>query len=146
MRRLLAIAVVALLVSIAGCGGSSSGSDATAKQFVTAVTHDDRGTWCDQIGAALLAATRSGGLWPEMLSQCKSDDLFAALGGCDREAVISGSSVTGDDVKGGRATVTLSSGAKLGLTRSQGQWYITAISGGSPQHINQGRCAGAGGA
>ena len=146
MRRLLTIAVVALSVSVAGCGGSSSGSDATVKQFVTAVTHDDRGAWCDQIGAALLAASRPGGLWPEMLSQCKSDDLFAATGGCDLEAVISGSSVTGDDVNGDRATATLSSGATLGLQHEGGKWYVTSISGGSPQHIKQGLCAGAGGA
>jgi hypothetical protein len=39
---------------------------------------------------------------------------------------------------------SLSSGAKLGLHRSQGAWYITLISGGTPQQIKQGPCARAG--
>ena len=83
---------------------------------------------------------------PRMLSLCKTSDLFEITASCDREAVVSGSSVTGDSVHGVRATVTLSSGATLGLQRSDSNWYITSISGGSPHAIKQGRCAGAGGA
>jgi hypothetical protein len=151
MPRLPAIAAVAVLLaaSAAGCGGSSSSSSdaprAAAQQFVGAVTHDDRGTWCAQIGEALLVANRTGGLARQLLSQCKSGDLFAVTGACDREAVISGASVTGDSVHGDRAQVTLSSGAKLGLQRSDGKWYIASISGGKAQAIKQGPCAGAGG-
>lgn len=150
-RRAAAIVAAGLLSCLcaAGCGGSSSASDspsATAKQFVGAVTDDDRATWCQQVGESLLVPNRAGGLVPQLLSQCKSDDLFAITGDCDREAVISGSSVTGDSVNGSRATVSLSSGAKLGLQRSQGRWYITSIGGGSPHPIKQGGCKGAGGA
>lgn len=83
---------------------------------------------------------------PRMLSLCRISDLFEITASCDREAVVSGASVTGDSVRGNRATVTLSSGAKLGLQRSDSTWYITSISGGSPHAIKQGRCAGAGGA
>jgi hypothetical protein len=132
----------------AGCGGSSSGSDApaaAAKQFVTAVTHDDRGTWCGEIGQALMVAHRTGGLVPRLLSLCKTSDVFEITASCDREAVVSGSSVTRDNVRGNSATVTLSSGATLGLQRSDSSWYVTSISGGSPNPIRQGRCAGAGG-
>jgi hypothetical protein len=136
-------------LSAAGCGGSSSGSDApaaAAKQFVTAVTHDDRATWCGQIGQALMVAHRTGGLAPRLLSLCKTSDVFEITASCDREAVVSGSSVSGDTVRGGNASVRLSSGASLGLQRSDGQGYVTSISGGSPNPIKQGRCAGAGGA
>jgi hypothetical protein len=132
----------------AGCGGSSSGSDApaaAAKQFVTAVTHDDRGTWCGEIGQALMVAHRTGGLAPRLLSLCKTSDVFEVTASCDREAVVAGSSVTGDSIRGDSADVRLSSGARLGLQRSDGQWYITSISGGSPNAIKQGRCGGAGG-
>ena len=64
MRPLLTIVGVALSVSVAGCGGSSSRSDAAAKQFVTAVTHDDRAAWCDQIGAGAPGGQQAGGLGP----------------------------------------------------------------------------------
>jgi hypothetical protein len=148
MRRLPAIAVIALSVSVSvgGCGGSSSPSDAAAKQFVTAITHDDRDTWCDQVGESLLEADKTGGLPRALLAQCKSSDLFAITGACDREAVIFGTSVTGDSDHGDNAKATLSSGATLGLQRSGGKWYVSSISGGSPQHIKQGLCARAGGA
>jgi hypothetical protein len=145
MRRVLAIAAVS--ISAAGCGGSSSTSDApaAAKRFVNAITHDDRATWCGQIGEALLVADKTGGLTPRMLSLCKTSDLFETTGSCDHEAVISGSSVTGDSVHGDHADVRLSSGAKLGLQLSDTQWYVTSISGGKPQAIKHGWCAGAGG-
>jgi hypothetical protein len=133
--------------TVAGCGGSSSTSDpsrATAQRFVSAVSNDDRQTWCIQIGEALLTPATSGGLAGQLLSQCKRSDLFAITASCDREAVISGTSVTADSVHGDSADVSLSSGAKLGLHRSQGAWYITLISGGTPQQIKQGPCAGAG--
>jgi len=150
MRRLPAIAAAGVLVAVsaAGCGGSSSPSDpaaGAAKQFVSAVTHDDRGTWCAQIGDGLLVAHKTGGLPPRLLSLCKTSDLFQTTGSCDREGVISGSSVTGDSVHGDSADVHLSSGATLGLKRSDQMWYVTSISGGSPQQIKQGLCAGAGG-
>ncbi|MGZ4305991.1 MAG: hypothetical protein ACXVSL_14130 [Solirubrobacteraceae bacterium] len=135
-------------VSAAGCGGSSSPSDpaaGAAKRFVSAVTHDDRGTWCGQIGDGLLVAHKTGGLPPQLLSQCKTSDLFEITGDCDREGVISGSSVTGDSVHGDSADVHLSSGATLGLQQSAQEWYVTSISGGTPRHIKHGRCAGAGG-
>jgi hypothetical protein len=147
MRRLPAIAVLVSL-AVAGCGGSSSPSDpaaSAATQFVSAVTHNDRATWCAQIGDGLLVAHKTGGLPPRLLSLCKTSDLFETTGSCDREGVISGSSVTGDSAHGDTATVNLSSGATLGLQRSDGNWYVTSISGGSPQHITQGLCAGAGG-
>jgi hypothetical protein len=143
MRRLPALAVIALSVSVGGCGGSSSPSDAAAKQFVTAITHDDRATWCDQVGESLLEANTTGGLPRAVLAQCKSSDLFAITGDCDREAVIFGTSVTGDSDHGDSAKATLSSGATIGLQRSGGKWYVSSISGGSPQHIKQGLCAGA---
>jgi len=81
-----------------------------------------------------------------MLSLRRVSDLFEITASCDREAVVSGSSVTGDSVRGNGATVTLSSGATLGLQRSDSTWYVTSISGGSPRATKQGRCAGAGGA
>jgi hypothetical protein len=102
MRPLHAIVVVALSVSVAACGGSSSPSDAAAKQFVAAVTHDDRATGCDQVGESLLEAHGTGGLPRALLAQCTSSDLFAITGACDRAAVIFGTSVTGDSDRGGR--------------------------------------------
>ncbi len=89
---------------------------------------------------------KSGGLRPRLLTLCRTSDLFEITASCDREAVVSGSSVSSDTVRGDNAGVRLSSGAKLGLQRSDGQWYVTSISGGSPHAIKQGRCAGAGGA
>lgn len=148
MRRLPAIAMLMSLAAV-GCGGSSSPSDpaaGAAKQFVSAVTHDDRGTWCAQIGDGLIVPHKTGGLPPRLLSLCKNSDLFETTGSCDREGVISGASVTGDSVHGDSANVHLSSGATLGMQRSDQQWYVTSISGGSPQHIKRGLCAGAGGA
>jgi hypothetical protein len=147
MRRLPAIAVC-LLFSLyaAGCGGSSTSSSGAVQQFVTAVTHDARSTWCDQIGSGLLSAGQVGGLQRSMLARCKSSDLFAITASCDREAVISGASVAGDIVHGDRADVQLTSGARLSLQRSEGKWYVISIVGGSPQAIKQGPCAGAGGA
>jgi hypothetical protein len=145
-RRLVCVALVGC-ASLAGCGGGSSkpgSARASAQQFVAAVTRDDRATWCGEIGAALLAPGKSGAIAGQLLSQCKSSDLFAITASCDREAVISGTSVTGDNVHGDSADVSLSSRAKLGLHRSQGAWYITSISGGTPQQIKQGPCAGAG--
>jgi hypothetical protein len=144
MRPLHAIVVVALSVSVAACGGSSSPSDAAAKQFVAAVTHDDRATGCDQVGESLLEAHGTGGLPRALLAQCTSSDLFAITGACDRAAVIFGTSVTGDSDRGDSAKATLSSGATLGLQRSGGKWHVSSVSGGSPQHIKQGLCAGAG--
>jgi hypothetical protein len=149
MRRMPATAAVGVLVSVmaAGCGGSSSASDAptaAAKQFVGAVTRDDRTAWCDQVGEALLVPHRTGGLVRQLLVQCKSSDLFAITASCDREAVISGTSVAGDSVHGDGADVRLSSGATLALQRSRGTWYVTSISGGSAQKIKEGLCAGAG--
>jgi hypothetical protein len=143
-----AIAVLGLLLSLAvvGCGGSSSDPAAgAAKQFVAAVTRNDRATWCGEIGEALLVAQRTGGLPRALLAQCKGSDLFAITASCDREAVIYGTSVTGHSDHGSSANVKLSSGATLGLQRAAGKWYVTSISGGSPQHIKQGLCAGAGG-
>jgi hypothetical protein len=150
-RAATAIVATGLLtcLSAAGCGGSSSTADApstAAKRFVSAVTSDDRGSWCVQIGEGLFVAHRTGGLPPRLLSLCKTSDLFEITASCDREAVISGSSVTGDSVHGDRATARLSSGATLGLQQSDGNWYITSVSGGSPNAIKRGRCAGAGGA
>jgi hypothetical protein len=128
----------------AGCGGSSSSDSAgaAAQRFVSAVTNDDRSTWCEQIGEAMLVASRNGGLVGPLLSQCKSQDLFAITGDCDRERVISGASVTHDHVDGNRADVSLSSGAKLSLRRSQGKWYVTSVSGGTPKSVKRGLCAG----
>ncbi|MGZ4214388.1 MAG: type VII secretion protein EccCb [Solirubrobacteraceae bacterium] len=146
-RRAAAIVATGLLACLwaAGCGSSASDSPtAAAKRFVGAVTHDDRGSWCEQIGESLLVAHKTGGLAPRLLSLCKTSDVFEITGSCDREAVISGASVTGDSVHGDRATVTLSSGATLGLQRSDSNWYVTSISGGTGRAIKQGRCAGAG--
>src|SRR5262249_6493205 len=106
--------------------------------------NDDRGTWCGQIGEALLMPHRTGGLGPRMLTLCKSNDLFSSTASCDREAVIWGSSVTADSVHGDRAKVTLSSGATLGLQRSDEEWYVTSIRGGKPQRIKKGWCVNGG--
>jgi hypothetical protein len=147
MRRLPAIAVC-LLISLyaTGCGDTPTSSSGAVQQFVTAVTHNDRSTWCDRIGSGLMSAGDVGGLQRSMLARCKRSDLFAITASCDREAVISGASVAGDIVHGDRADVQLTSGARLGLQRSAGQWYVISIVGGSPQAIKQGPCAGAGGA
>jgi hypothetical protein len=127
----------------AGCGGSSDPPTTAARQFVGAVTDNDRDAWCDQVGAAFMSHGKSGGLNPWLLRQCKSRDLFAITASCEVEAVISGASVKGDSVDGEQAKVTLSSGATLGLQRFDGKWYLTSISGGTGPKIKHGPCAGA---
>ena len=114
-----AIVATGLLTCLlaAGCGGSSSSSDApaaAAKQFVTAVTHDDRATWCGQIGQALMVAHRTGGLAPRLLSLCKTSDVFEITASCDREAVCSVPTASGTSPRSaaGRPTRSNRDGAQ----------------------------------
>jgi hypothetical protein len=146
MERRFGIAAFApallLVLMAAGCGGgtsSTSGAATAAKSFVAAVDRGDTRSWCPQIGGGFVGLRRQGPLARPLLQQCEAADLFLIMGSCDREAVVARSIVTDATQSGDRAEVTLSSGARLQMSREQHAWLIEGIIGGSREQPTAGR-------
>jgi hypothetical protein len=138
MKRAAVAAVAgaaALAVPLAGCGGASYASAATAKgvaqRFVASVTAGHRDAWCPYLSESFLQGGSSRPASAGTLQACENNNLFLITGSCDRYRALDQAQVTkvtDTDAATRTATVSLSTGAEMALGRVGGAWLVTSIS------------------
>lgn len=132
----------------AGCGSSAqNGPGGAAQRFVSAVAAYDRARWCPELSGTVLGSG-PGPLEGHLLNLCLHNDIFLAIGSCDRETAVADGTVSGVERSGNRARVRLTDRAVLRLRRVEGRWLVTDIQDTrvDPRKLRRPHCGSRGGA